>query len=103
MFVNEQNKTYILNSTAAAILQYLSNGESPEQICEALKRNSQLDVGVDIKVELQEFLSRLVELGLVRKNGHISKSPPVQYASPSILDLEEIDEKGAQCRMFGMP
>ena len=103
MFVGEQEKNYILNPTAATILQCLSSGESLEQICGTLKRHYQLDGEVDIELQLQEFLSRLEELGLVRKNGHISKGLPVQYASPSILDLEEIDKKGAQCRMFGMP
>lgn len=103
MFVTEQEKTYLLNPTAAKIIQCLNNGDSLEQVCTTLKHYYQLDDGFDVESQLNEFIAQLKDMDLVRSNSHTSKTLQANYFLPTIVELEKMDEKGTQCRMFGMP
>jgi coenzyme PQQ biosynthesis protein PqqD len=56
----------ILNETAASIVR-LCDGRSAEEICQALAKDFSV---VDLRSELDEFLNRLRQRGLVRNVGN---------------------------------
>ena len=58
--------TFTVNPTGLRVLQGLKSGESPEAIAQGLLEEFDLEGGEDVPRDVDEFLDRLREHGLVR-------------------------------------
>ena len=58
--------TYNVNDTALAVLRALKAGDAPEAVAERLGESFDLDPDDDVPRDLDEFIARLREQGLVR-------------------------------------
>ena len=58
--------TFTVNSTGLAALRALKEGRTPEAVAEALRGAFELEGDEDLARDLDEFVARLREHGLVR-------------------------------------
>lgn len=58
--------TFTLNDTGLAVLQAIKQGQEPELVVEQLAEQFELDGSEDVARDVDDFLSRLREHGLLR-------------------------------------
>lgn len=101
LYLPESEKTYSVNQTGLTIIQALSRGENLQDIVNHIK-NNHLKTD-DVEAQITMFLSDLLYLGVIRNSNGSDTQDTQPYNPPTIMLLEELYEKGAQCRIFGMP
>ena len=58
--------TFNVNETGLAVLRALKEGEAPQAIVTRLKETFEIDEAADVVRDVEDFLSRLREVSLVR-------------------------------------
>lgn len=100
-YLKGSGKCYVLNDTGRTILQLLSIGETTEKTLHYLSHVYNGENGPGISDDVCEFINSLLQIGIISEAETQQES--TDYEPPYMIDLEALNSKAVQCKIFGMP